>query len=364
MLSFILAIVLLLLALAGVVVRKTYYALPMAELKRKAERHDPLAVQLYPAVAYGSSLRTLLWLYIGLTSAASLIVLARQLPVWLSLVIVGPLLWAAFSWLPASRTSKLGRQLASRVAPVINGLLNFLHPALSRSADAVQARLSTAPHTGIFERDDLVALIERQQHQTDSRLSDEELEIAKRALQFEDYAVADLLTPRKQVKMIKPDDTVGPVLIDEVHKSGGGYALVREKPKAPFVGSLAFARLGIHATGKVSNLMETPVYYLHESDSLSQALHAFFTTNHPMFVVINSFEEFVGIVTIESVLKLLLGHVPGDDFDEYANPTAVAARHPKSPEPELTIDPIEAPTAETPVDTEEMKSDSSLSSPT
>jgi len=346
MLSFILAIVLLLLALAGIVVRKTYYALPLPELKRKAERHDPLAVQLYPAVAYGSSLRTILWLYIGLTSAASLIVLARLLPVWLGLLILGPLLWAAFSWLPASRTSKLSRKLAARVAPAINWLLNFLHPALSRSADAVHARLSTAPHTGLFERDDLVALIERQQHQTDSRLSNEELEIAKRALQFEDYAVADVLIPRKQIKMIKPDDTVGPVLIDEVHKSGGGYALVREKPKAPFEGSLAFSRLGIHATGKVSNLMETPVYYLHESDSLGQALHAFFTTNHPMFVVINSFEEFVGIVTIESVLKLLLGHVPGDDFEEYANPAAVAARHPQHAEAELVIDPVEAPAAE------------------
>ena len=95
MTNYILAIILLMLALAGVVIRKTYFYIPPRELKRRAEKHDEVAAQLYRAVAYGNSLRSLLWLYIGLVSAASLIVLARQLPVWVSILIVGPLLWIA-----------------------------------------------------------------------------------------------------------------------------------------------------------------------------------------------------------------------------------------------------------------------------
>jgi CBS domain containing-hemolysin-like protein len=71
-----------------------------------------------------------------------------------------------------------------------------------------------------------------------------------------------------------------------------------------------------------------------------------------MFVVINSFEEYVGILSIEKVLKQLLGHVPGDDFDQYANPVAVAARHTKRPEPE-SLEPHEEKPDETPVETEE-----------
>ena len=47
-------------------------------------------------------------------------------------------------------------------------------------------------HTGLFERSDLVELIEQQQHQTDSRLSDEELDIARRALNFNEYKVHDV----------------------------------------------------------------------------------------------------------------------------------------------------------------------------
>ena len=87
-----LAITLLLLAVIGVVARKTYFYLPLRELKRQAEKRDPLATQLYRAAAYGNSLKALLWLYIGLTTAAGIIVLARELDVWVSILVIGPIL--------------------------------------------------------------------------------------------------------------------------------------------------------------------------------------------------------------------------------------------------------------------------------
>jgi CBS domain containing-hemolysin-like protein len=182
----------------------------------------------------------------------------------------------------------------------------------------------------LFERGDLLALIKRQQQQADSRLTDEELEIVKHALGFGDHKVADVMTPRKLIKTVLAGDTIGPILIDEVHKSGQGHVLVRESRKGPFVGTLAFKQLDLQSTGLVKDVMEAAIHYLHENDPLNQALHAFFVTNCSLFVVVNSFEEYVGILTIENVLHQLLGHVPGDDFDQYADIEVVAARHPKS----------------------------------
>lgn len=334
--AFILPVVLLLLALGGVVVRKTYYALPLRELKRRAAKQDKAAVQLYRAVAYGNSLRSLLWLYIGLTSAASLVLLARLLPVWASLLIVGPILWIAFSFIPASRTTKLGSGLARLVTPLIAWLLNYLHPMLSRSADAVEKRYTAPDHTGLFEREDLMELIEKQQRQPDSRISDEELEIVKRALRFADHKISDIMTPRKRIKTVLADDTIGPVLIDEIHKSGQDHVLVRESPKGDFVGTLAFKQLDLKSSGKVRDIMSDTVYYLHEGDSLSQALHAFFATNRSIFVVVNNFEECAGVLTIETVIKQLLGHIPGDDFGQHTNIAAVAARHAKPKDSDKT----------------------------
>ncbi len=324
------AIILLLLAIGGVVVRKTYYYVPVRELKRRAEHGDHLAKKLYPAVAHGSSLRALLWLYIGLTTAASLIVLAKILPVWASLLIVGPILWAAFSWLPASRVTKIGARLTVLVTPAILFILNFLHPLLSRSTDAIQKYTTVNSHTGIYERDDLLKLIEDIEWQKDNRITPEELEIAKRALNFNDYSVSDILTSRKKIKTVLATDTVGPILIDELHKSGQDFVLVRDKKGGDVVGTLAFSKLGLGSEGKVSDLMNPKIYYIHENDGLGEALHAFFVTNHSLFIVVNSFEEYVGIISVENILKQLLGHIPGEDFDQFQDKVAVASRHPKA----------------------------------
>jgi CBS domain containing-hemolysin-like protein len=345
MTNILLACLFLILALAGVVMRKTYFRIPAKELKRRAEKHDPHAEQLYRAVAYGSSLRALLWLYIGLTSAASISLFAQNLSVLVSLLVVGPVLWAAFSLLPATRVTKYGRGLTEFVTPCIAWLLNYLHPLLSGGSGFVQKRYVIADHTRLYDKDDLLDLIERQHWQEDSRLSDEEVEIIKRAIQFPDRKVSEALTPSKSVKSVLADETLGPVLINELHESGQDFVLVQKEKKGDFVGALNIRKLGIHTSGKVKDFMHHNIYYLHEDDTLSDGLHAFFVTNHPVFVVINSHEEHVGIITIESVLKKLLGHVPGDDFDQYSDPVAVAARHSKKPaEPvDLSHDDPETP---------------------
>lgn len=372
------AVIFLLLSMGGVVVRKTYFRLPLRELKRRAEHDDPDARTMYKAVAYGNTLRGLLWLYIGLTAAAGLVLLAREVHVWVSLLIIGPLLWIAFSLIPASRITGFGTWLTVQVTPFVAWLLNYAHPLLNRGADVVEARYTVTAHTQLFERDDLVRLLERQRNQTDSRFTDEELEIAIRALSFDDHLVADVMVPRKKIKTVLAGDTVGPILIDELHKSGQARALVREKAKGPFVGSLSFSSLSIESKGRVSDVMDPKAYYVHENDTLGEALHAFFVTNHPVFVVINSSEEYVGMISVEDILNQLVGHVPGDDFDQYADPEAVAARHPAvrrrhaghdetaKPEksdsdehgrskdkPEPEDEPAQEPDAETPVKTDD-----------
>jgi CBS domain containing-hemolysin-like protein len=338
MTSFIIACILLILALAGVAIRKTYYYLPFTELKRRAAHHDKLAAKLYEAVAYEGSLRGLLWLFIAATSAGGFILLARQAPVWLSMITVIALLWAAFSWLPASRVTTFGARLTIMVTPLISWLLSYLHPLINRLVGLVGKRYTAPAHTGLYERNDLLQLIDQQQLQADSRLSVEELEIVKHVLSFPDLSVRDALTPRGTVRTVHANETVGPILIDELHQTTIDHVLVQDSPNAEIVGTLAVHELGIHSSGRVRDIMDHTVYYLHESDSLSQALHAFFVTNHPLFVVTNSFEEYVGIVTVQNILQQLIGHVPGENFDQYADLQAVAARHPRSHRTKKTAD--------------------------
>jgi CBS domain containing-hemolysin-like protein len=329
MLDIIASILLLFLAICFVVLRKTYNYLPVRELKRRAEKHDPLASTLYSAVAYGSSLRELLLLCIILSSGGGFVLLMRVTPIWFSFVVVVVVLWLAFSWLPVSRVTSFGARLTVLVTPTVTWVLSHLFPLLNRSADAIEKRRSATAHTGIFERSDLIALIEQQQQQDDNRLSLEALEILKHTLMFDDFKVVDSLTPAKQIKIVLAHDVIGPVLINELHEHGQDFVLVRESPKGAIVGTLAFKHLDLKTTGHVRDVMDTRVYYLHEADSLTDALHAFFVTNYPLFVVVNTAEEYVGIITVQDILRELLGHMPGDDFDQYGDLNAVASRHAK-----------------------------------
>lgn len=327
MTTIILAVVLLLIASAAVVIRKTYFYLPVRELQRQARQGDPLARKLYSAVAYGNSLKVLLWLVAGGATAGSIYVLQRVAPAWLDIVAVILLLTLVYAWLPAGKLSNIGTRLTLLVTPAFTKILNYLHPTFSRAAIPIEKRQARARHTGIYEREDLLNLLEQQANQTDNRLDEKEMQTVQRALEFDDYKVGDVLTSRSQIKTISADETVGPILIDELHKLDAPLVLVAGKDKADIVGILPVSQLGIHSMGKVRNHMIKALNYLNEDDSLAQALQAFQATGQSMFLVVDDSQEYLGMVTIENVLAKLTGDLSTDDFDEYQDIAAVAARH-------------------------------------
>jgi CBS domain containing-hemolysin-like protein len=325
-----LGIIFLVLATIGVLVKKTYYFIPARELKKRAEARDPDALKLYRAVAYGDSLRVILWLYIALTAATSFVLLAKALSLIIGLLVVALLLYLVFSLFPSIKNGKASIVLAKMATPALAWTLNYLQPPLEKASSKVEHIYFGNQQTGIYDSSDLMELILKQQTQLDNRLTAEELEIIKRAISFRDKTVVDVLIPRKQIKTILASDTIGPILINELHKSGQSHVLVKESAKGQVIGSLAFKDLNLKSQGQVRDLMNDTVYYLNAGDSLSEALHAFFTTNQAMFVVLNSSEEYVGVVNIEAIIRELMGHIPGNNFEAYTKAEAVAARHIRS----------------------------------
>ena len=326
--NFMLSLLAIVLAIWLAVARKVYDATPARELKRQAAKRQEPGSSLFQATAYGISLRALLWGAIAVFGSIGLVGVARDGNIFVSILIIILTLSYLFIWLPASRVTSLGLRLTLLINPVIVWLLRHLYPLLSRGAERVERR-SASTHTGLFERSDIVQLIQQQADQADSRLSIEELAIVQRALSFGDYLVRDITTPRANIATIGSGEILSPIIIDELHKSTEPFVLVVDAHgDGGVIGSLEVGKIGLQTSGPVSQHL-SPVYYLHESDTLREALHAFFMTNYPLFVVVNSFEEYVGVVTIESVLRKLLGHLPGDDFEQYSDKAAVAAPHPR-----------------------------------
>ncbi len=326
MLTLIVAILLACVILAAISLQKAYSHIPMAELRRRARRGDDYASMLYRAAAYGSSTKTLLWLIIGLATAGFFIIVDRNSPVWFALMVSLGLLWAGFAWLPNSSMGPGSRAIARYLTAPFTWLLSHLYPLLSRISSWFEQHGRLKVHTGIYQKEDILALLERQKSQPDNHISHEELHVIAGALTFGDKKVRDCMTPRRAVRAVSATDSIGPHLMDELHASGHSrFPVFQDKPDN-FVGML-YARDLIDAQtgGQVRNHMKKQLYYVHEEQSLKEVLQAFLKTKHHLFIVVNSFEEVVGIITIEDVLEQIVGEPIVDEFDKYDDLRAVAA---------------------------------------
>lgn len=330
MLTFIIALICVALAFVALTLRKTYYYLPERELKREAKSGDYLGQVLWSAVAYGTSLQLLLWLLIGIFAAVGFVLFARVAPPIFGFLAVALLLWLAFAWMPTTRLTRLGARLSVWFTPSIVWLLRWLHRPLDWFLSLAHRFYPAVVHTGLYQKDDLLELIANQKQQPDNRVPIEELELAERALTFDKVKIRNVLIPRKKVKAVGRGDAVGPILLDELHATGHSRFPVYGKDTDDIVGTIHLISLNeAKQGGHVRDFMDKGVAYLHEGDTLADALHAVYTTKHQLFVVVNSFEEYVGIVTLEDVLHALVGHPVGDEFDAHHNRAAVAAKHPK-----------------------------------
>lgn len=307
--------------------QRTYGSLPVKELKKRARSGDVVAVALFKAAAYGSSLRALLWaLIIGFGSLLFLLV-SRETATWFALLIIGFVLWFGFVWLPAREATRVSIWLARQASPLFAKVLEYLHPFLQKASRFIAKHRPISVHTGLYDVEDLRDLFARQKVQSDNRIGQDVLAIVEQALSFGDKRVSDIVIPRRVVKTVSAQDTIGPLLLDDLHKSGHSRFPVYEGKHDNIVGIL-FLRSAVRAKagGSIQKAMNGQVCYVHEDQPLTEALQAILKTHQQLFVVVNSFEEYVGIITIEDVMEAAIGKQIVDEFDEYDDLRTVAAK--------------------------------------
>jgi len=343
-----------LLALSSISLLKVYRHVPERELRKRAREGDELAKTLYKAVAYGHSLTTVLWIIVGVTNALFFVLVARSTPTWFAVIVSAFVIWAGFVWLPARNVTKLSAWTASKLAPALAWLLSYLHPVIDGLSGFFGRHWPVTIHTGLYDRNDIIELLQYQQAQPDNRVEKTELEIALHALTFGDVSVVQAMVPRRAVKMIAATEAVGTVLMSELHDSGFSRFPVYADKKDTIVGILYLRDLiRAKSGGHIEKYMNAEVMYVHEEQPLTDALQAVLKTKRHLFIVVNSFEEFVGIITIEDILERAIGKPIIDEFDRYDDMRAVAARaakkeHTQNNEPERPQEEPEAPTEEPP----------------
>jgi len=297
------------------------------ELKRRARSGDKIAERLYKTAAYGASADILLWL-LGGSALGLAVVLGHQASWWLALIIVIAALLLLWTPKKPGAYGSAAWSATSMLSVPISKLLSWLQPVLGRLGKKEPALV----HAGIYEKADLLDLLSHQNHRVDNRIPEADLKLAFNALQLGDKTVGMVMKPRRSVSWVNEDDSIGPLLMDELHASGltsfpviNGSAKKNVNPEV--VGTLYLSDLiGKAAGGRVGDAMAKKVYFINESDTLRAALAAFNKTHQHLLVVVNNFEEVVGVLTFDQMLALILGESSADTFDQYHDKKAVAAK--------------------------------------
>lgn len=187
----------------------------------------------------------------------------------------------------------------------------------------------TVPEVEISSREELEHLVEQAGH----ILTDNERKLIVNGLTFNEKSVEQIMTPRGVLDTVPRHEVVGPLLLDELHRTGHSRFPVIDTDIDHVVGVLHIKELltlGDKTTKTAEMAMDSHVYYINQDQTLDHALAAFIKTRHHLFIVVNGYRETAGILTLEDVIEALLGREIVDEFDVHDDLRVVAARNAKS----------------------------------
>lgn len=320
----------LLLAVSGVVPKAT--RLSKYELKRRKDTGDKAAeatLEREALLADVISLQRVL--------SALLLVIFVILSVvafgWLMGIVVSVIVSLEYGRLArvrlwqrqAQKLYEKHEQAILRFVQKIAGILRFMRSVTPDENDSV--RLSS--------RAELHHLVQT----SGQLLTTDEKKLIEHGLNFNERQVKEIMTPRGVIDSIGEKELLGPLVLDDLHKTGHSRFPVVEGDIDHIVGMLYIHNLltlDVKRSVTAGKAMEPRVFYIHEDQTLQHALAAFLRTHHHLFVVVNEFRETVGLLSLEDVIEALIGRKIVDEFDTHEDLRAVAARnvrannHPKN----------------------------------
>ncbi len=297
--------------LSCILLDKARKTISVRELRRRARSSNNRSTSvIYKLAAQGGALNLFLWL-VGSASGAALFIGLTRISVWAAAAAIFFGGWLALSARPLKDQGFLWKIAGVLSVPTLN-IVSFLHPVLAKFSNFIGGLRPAEPHSGLFDRDDLLGLIDAQLRQKDNRIPPEDLKIARGALTFGDKLVREVMVPMHKVKLAAAADPIGPLLMDELHASGFGIFPVVEsstkKSSSNIVGALYLKDVLNHAgAGRVRDVMRKGVHSIEETQNLRDALKELLKNQHHLLIVVNNFGENAGVISLEDVMEQIFG---------------------------------------------------------
>lgn len=292
------------------------------ELTRLSNHGDKKARELLARMMREPELDSLRQIVVTIISTALVTSSVFAFGLWQGIIMGALLLITAPLLIRVSFVRSLADKLRDLAWPYALKVVDWIGPVLrwlrERDIDRETHR--------VYSTEELLDVV----HRSRGVLSSAETKRLHANLEFDSRMVGDIMTPKSMIVTADVHDTLGPLVMAELHKSGHSRYPVIDGDVDHTVGILYLKELidlkSEHQTIRAA--MDPHVYYIREDQDLEHALHGFLRTHHHLFVVVNEYRETVGLLSLEDTLEALIGSKIVDEFDEFDDLRAVAERNP------------------------------------
>jgi CBS domain containing-hemolysin-like protein len=246
-----------------------------------------------------------LWILIVMVSSINLIFIENYTDSWAVVFIFAVFIAAVFIYLanyqPRNLSISLAKMLAIPVAKTASTTKQYFKFIPSSKTDSH----SQTPDR-IYEKSDLINFLQGQANTPNNKIDDDLLKLLSNITGKSDYQAGDLMTSLKKVRKIDSEQEIGPVVIDELHKTGSKYFLIEDKSEDELIGYIKLRDLtSLKSSGKIRGSVNKELEYVEVTDDILELIETFLTGSCPVFLVRDSGET-VGMLTIDECLEKLL----------------------------------------------------------
>ncbi|MCX6757367.1 MAG: CNNM domain-containing protein [Candidatus Nomurabacteria bacterium] len=297
-----------------------YMSLDLGFLNRLVKQGNADAKTVLELRSSGMRLLTTLILGTTLANAFATILIGDHFSGFVASIISAILIFLLADVLPQAFASRRALRFGAICAPLIRATLFIFYP-ITQPVSFILRKVLGEEQIAKLSKMDLLSMIDDSQTTTNvAGVDNDERRIMRGSLLFSDKKVDSVLTPNTVVKTIPHTDTLTQEKILELKESGYSRIPVSADDPNHFVGILYLKDLiGLVAPISVREVMDNTVHFVHTNDPLDRVLTEFIDTKMHLFVVLDDFGGFEGIITIEDIVEEIIGQEIMDEDDDISD---------------------------------------------
>ncbi len=293
-----------------------YMGLDLGSLQRQASQNNHNAVKILHLRRNGMQLLITLILGTTLANAFATILIGDQFSGIIAGLFSAALIFLLADVLPQAFGSRYALAFGGFCAPIVKLFLFIFYPISAPVALLLRYILGDEK-VNKLSKIDLLTILDESEKSGVSDVDNDERRIARGSLLFSDRKVSNVMTPNTVVKTISHDEILDLEKLIDLRNTGYSRIPVYENNQHNFTGILYLKDLiGITIPCKVSDVMDNTIHFTHSGDPLDKVLSEFISTKMHLFVVLDEFGGFEGVITVEDILEEIIGQEIMDEDDD------------------------------------------------